>query len=472
MRGTHVVESRAVTPIGFDERLRAWRGRIGFTQVQTAALLRISLTTYQGWEQGRPTPYAHIVMVALHSMVKGTANGQLEGSDTVTSFTKNGKLRWRWRSGGDGGGKQVNLPGNPGEPAFEKAYHQCAKGVTPDQKARVTSIFNAKIVNACYRRLLRTAEWDAYDLQTQDKNNRMLMAFMATKVVDDMDVTWGDMPIADIKTKHLRKLLDGIRLNTPTVAKHMLVAIRKLTKIAIEQEWIEYDPTFTLEAPVPKTLGHRKWPDGIIAQYRAHHAVGTPARTCLKLALWLRNRRSDIARLTWDKLITEAVELGNGETREMQAFSFRQKKNSKRTGGKEMFLPMRKDLAIALEPLDRDSGVVLLNRYGKPFSEKSLTGMMQHWCRQAGIPVANKKEGTIGYTLHGLRKNFGIKLAEDGATALQIQNSMGHSSAREADPYLQEANRKKLVADAFVDGERRDVERQAAKRRAAFKVID
>ena len=72
---------------------------------------------------------------------------------------------------------------------------------------------------------------------------------------------------------------------------------------------------------------------------------------------------------------------------------------------------------------------MLLNRYGAPFSEKSLTGMMGHWCRQAGVPVAiNRKKGTHGCTLHGLRKNLGIILALDGATAPHIMNAMGNNS--------------------------------------------
>lgn len=396
---------------------------------------------------------------------------KLEGYEGVSSRIKNGKEVWRHRAGGHGGGKTTNLPGKPGEPAFEKAYREATKGVTATEKTRIANILDARNVNACYRRLLRTPEWEALDNATQDKNRRMLVEFMATKVTEDMDVKWADVAMADIKTKDIRKVLDRVRLTAPTKAKHMLVAIRKLTKIAIQEEWIEYDPTFTLEAPVPQTLGHRKWPDEMIAKYRAHHPVGSAARTCFELAIWLGNRRSDIARLTWESLITEAVELAGGETREMQAFAFRQKKNSKRTGGKEMFLPVRKELAEALEPLDRDSVYVLLNGYGEPFSEKSLTGMMAHWCKQAEIPVGNKKAGTTGFTLHGLRKNFGIKLALDGATGPQIQTAMGHSSAREADPYLREANRKRLVADAFVEGERLDGQREAAKRRAAMKVV-
>ncbi|CDX32686.1 hypothetical protein MPLSOD_140672 [Mesorhizobium sp. SOD10] len=46
-------------------------------------------------------------------------------------------------------------------------------------------------------------------------------------------------------------------------------------------------------------------------------------------------------------------------------------------------------------------GTVLKSAYGKPFSEKSLTGMIRHWTLQAGIPE--------GYTLHGLRRRFSPK---------------------------------------------------------------
>ena len=60
----------------------------------------------------------------------------------------------------------------------------------------------------------------------------------------------------------------------------------------------------------------------------------------------------------------------------------------KRTGGKEMFLKCTQPLVEALAPLGRDSEYVLLTAYGQPFSEKSLTGMMQHWCRRAGIPAS------------------------------------------------------------------------------------
>jgi integrase len=103
--------------------------------------------------------------------------------------------------------------------------------------------------------------------------------------------------------------------------------------------------------------------------------------------------------------VTEEIELFDGSLELIEAFDFRQKKNRNRHGGKEIFIPVVDKLAAALESLDRlKGGIVLKNAYGRPFSEKSLTGMMQHWTRQAGIPN--------GYTLHGLRRTFGTYLAE------------------------------------------------------------
>ena len=115
--------------------------------------------------------------------------------------------------------------------------------------------------------------------------------------------------------------------------------------------------------------------------------IGTAARTCYAPGFWLGNRRGDIAALEWDDLVTEEIELFDGSLVLVEAFDFRQKKNRNRHGGREMFIPVVDKLGAALEPLDRStSGTVLKNSYGKSFSEKSLTGMMQHWTRQAGIP--------------------------------------------------------------------------------------
>lgn len=57
----------------FEESIKAWRNRTGFTQAQTAALLRVPLTTYQGWEHGRPCPTAFAVLTALYALMSDAA---------------------------------------------------------------------------------------------------------------------------------------------------------------------------------------------------------------------------------------------------------------------------------------------------------------------------------------------------------------------------------------------------------------
>lgn len=49
----------------FADHLQAWRDARSLTQVQTAALLRVPLSTYRGWEQGRPSPFAYVILTAL-----------------------------------------------------------------------------------------------------------------------------------------------------------------------------------------------------------------------------------------------------------------------------------------------------------------------------------------------------------------------------------------------------------------------
>lgn len=61
--------------ITLDQALKGWRLRCQLTQVRAAALLRVPLPTYQGWEQGRPTHLAYAIIVAAHALTEGVNNG-------------------------------------------------------------------------------------------------------------------------------------------------------------------------------------------------------------------------------------------------------------------------------------------------------------------------------------------------------------------------------------------------------------
>src|SRR5690606_31177362 len=86
---------------------------------------------------------------------------------------------------------------------------------------------------------------------------------------------------------------------TPHKAKHLLVAIRKMIAIGFDEEWIETDPTYKLNYR-PDYVGWRAWTVEEQEKFEARWPVGSTPRTAYGLALWLGNRRSDIARIKWE----------------------------------------------------------------------------------------------------------------------------------------------------------------------------
>lgn len=384
----------------------------------------------------------------------------------ASSRVVNGKEYWRFRANRHA--RQIALPGQPGDEAFEACYRRAVEGCIGkseiiDMPGRVLP----RSFGHAARRLETTMEWADFDPATQAKNSNLIERFLNMPVDPEHVLTWRDVPVEYMDADRLRTIIEGIFKTNRTVAKHMLVAVKKLLWVAIEVEkWIkpQDDPSLSIRVRIPKSTKNPAWPIAIREKYEERHPIGTPARTCYALGFWLGNRRGDIADLEWDDLVTEEIELFDGSLALIEAFAFRQKKNRNRHGGREMFIPVVDKLAAALDPLDRSKGgTVLKNGYGNPFSEKSLTGMMQHWARQADIPD--------GYTLHGLRRTFGTYLAECNIQARAIMEAMGHSSMSVTDDYVREANKKRIAVDIAMAINQREEKRDQMKRRATLRVV-
>lgn len=118
-------------------------------------------------------------------------------------------------------------------------------------------------------------------------------------------------------------------------------------------------------------------------------------------------------------------------------------------------------------PLE-ESEYLLTHKWGRRYSAQSLSLRIRETLRRAGH---------FDYTTHGLRKNAGILLAENGATVPQIMAALGHKTPKMALYYCRLANQK-LLADQAADildiafGERAE-RRQAkvTKRRVGMKVV-
>lgn len=332
-----------------------------------------------------------------------------------TYLDRHGRTRWRFRRKG----KTTTLPGAPGEPIFEAAYAAAAAGLPPHRPAQVVRLRAAapRSLQACFVTLRRTAEWKRLSETSKRNQTRVAERFLARKVAPAAPETWGDMPVADVRRRHVKAIL-GEMADTPHAADHVLRLLRKLVTVALDQEWIEVDPTHRIRWR-PDTEGHRAWkPDELVA-FEKRWPTGSTPRLVYTMALCLGARRVDLVRLRWDDVAEAGV-------------SFRQIKT-----GVDVSLDVLPALARELAATPRRGNTILVTKFGKPFSDKSLTGRFRDWCEMAGL---------AGTTLHGLRKTLGEALADGGATAKQIQAVLGHTTMQQADLYTRSADRRRAAA--------------------------
>lgn len=332
-----------------------------------------------------------------------------------------GVLRWKFRRKGI----DRTIPGQPGEPDFEEMYAALTEGRAP-KKAEVIKHPNATVPKSfkdAWARVLKTPEWLAHDDATQTKNERLAKEFLNLRVVEEEEVTWSIVPVADFKRRHAKMILATFAA-TPHKAKHVIVTIRKMITVALDEEWIEVDPTYKL-AYRPDYVGWRAWTDDEREKFEGRWAIGTTPRTCYALALWLGNRRSDVAKIEWSMFDFKRGVVHVEQTK----------------GGKSLTLPITPMLRESIEGLPRVGDTVLVTAYGKPFSEKSITGRMADWTHSAKLPK--------GCTLHGLRKTLGKMLAEGGASTRQLMDTLGHDDIEHAELYSREASQAILARDGM-----------------------
>jgi len=359
----------------------------------------------------------------------------LDGYPGVTSFKdRYGNDRWRYRRKG----KTVSLP-DPSDSGFDEAYRAAIEG-RERRKAPVVTLPNASLpetFGAAWRLVKASAAWTELDVATQTKNARLTEEFLLMPVEECQPEVWRDIPVRDLRRRHVKRILTRFTA-TPTKGKHMLTAIRRMIDAALDEEWIEFDPSHKIGWR-PPTKGWKAWTQDAFEAYEKRWPVGTMPRLVYAVALWLGNRRGDVAALRKSDRCTRSIIL-DGEVRQIDGFQIAQKKGA-RTKAKVIFMPITPMLAECLDATKHDGETVIRTAYRKPFSEKSLTGMMAHWTKMAGLPP--------GFTLHGLRKSLGVKLAEADATTRQIMEALGHDDIEHAELYSREASQVRLAVQGM-----------------------
>lgn len=352
----------------------------------------------------------------------------------ISSFIdKSGNTRWRFRYGG----RAVSLRGQPGDQGFDDAYMAARTGQAIKPVSTLPLRHQSRTMADAWARWKQSHKWKIASPLTRQKNESLADRLLATPVSPGSDLTWADAPMADLKRRHIKQILSD-HSATPHKAKHILVAIRKMITIALDEEWIDHDPSARISWR-PAYGGWRAWTADELTGFCARWPVGTTPRLVFSIALWLGNRRSDVASIKWTNRVTRSI-TRDGQAHIVRGFEIVQHKT-----GKALFVPESPALTAALDAAHTTApaGIpeIVVTAYGKPFSEKSLTGRMADWTKSAGLPT--------GCTIHGLRKTLGKRMAEGGASTRQLMTILGHDTIAHAELYSRDADSVRLAVDAM-----------------------
>jgi integrase len=207
-----------------------------------------------------------------------------------------------------------------------------------------------------------------------------------------------------------------------------------------------------IETPYIVAQEHQPWPEAVQDDFLA--ACDENLYVAFHLLICTGQRVSDVVKM-------------KREDYDGMRFTLVQKKDRSKTPMKIKAPKILRDV-LAKAKKSNSSEYLLTHKWGRRYSAQSLSLRIRETLRRAGH---------TDYTTHGLRKNAGILLAENGATVPQIMAALGHKTPKMALYYCRLANQK-LLADQAADildiafGER--AERRQAKvatRRASMKIV-
>lgn len=304
----------------------------------------------------------------------------------------------------------VRLPGSPYSSAFMDAYDAGMAGKPAPIGASRTKAGTFAAVRIAY---LESADFKILKPSTQATYRNWIDAFCEKNGVN---------PIGALRQEDVFAMIDA-KAKTPAAANNLLRMLRMLCRFAIKRRLLQDDPTRGVSPVKYKTEGFRTWTEEDIAKFEARHPIGTRARLALALLLYTGVRRSDVVKLGPQNMRGGAIHLKVTKT------------------GVYLSIPVHPKLRAVLDATPTSHLTFLVAHGTKSFTPAGFTNWFHDRCVEAGLEP--------GLAPHGLRKAMCTRLAEAGATTLQIMSITGHKNVDEIETYVRAANQKRLAQDAM-----------------------
>ena len=246
------------------------------------------------------------------------------------------------------------------------------------------------------------------------------------QILDRFRVKNGANRASALKPKDLFQISDAM-VDRPEAFNGLLKALRAVYKAGVRRQLIEANPAAAVPLlPSKNPDGFHSWTMEEIAQFEARHPIGTKPRLALALLLYTAQRRSDV------------VLFGKQHVKDGW-LSFTQQKNRKRRPV-HLEIPIVAELQAIIDATPSAGLTFLSTRTGGNFTADSFGNMFRKWCNEAGLPHCSA---------HGLRKATAARLAETGATELEIMAITGHRTSKEVVHYTRAASQRTRAETAF-----------------------
>lgn len=222
--------------------------------------------------------------------------------------------------------------------------------------------------------------------------------------------------------------LDAYLDERAKAGKH--AARNDLKMLRVFFKWAKHDVATGLQRQAD-SKPHDAYEPEQMAQYRARHPLGTPARLAFELGAHTGQRNSDIA--AFGPHCVKGGWITVKTRKEITGIDGQMK------SGQEVDIPLHPDLRAAIDAMELVGlDTFLRTQKGKKFSQTALSARFATWIKEAGLPA--------GLHLHGLRHTAGAQMAEAGCNVQQICSILG-CSEQIAMHYCKQANRKKLASE-------------------------
>jgi integrase len=303
----------------------------------------------------------------------------------------------------------VQLRGLPWSPSFMAAYEAALTG--PRTAIGAGRIKPGSVAAVVAEYLDSQQFFASKSAGTQRMRRGILERFRAA---------YGDRPFALLPAEWIEALLDA---KPPHAARSWLVTLRSLCQFAVKRNWLRADPTRDIKRRAIKGDGFHTWTDHEIAQFEAHHPIGSKPRLALALLLYTAQRRGDV------------IKMGRQHMKD-GVLTVKQQKT-----GVTLAIPVHPELRAVLDATPSAHLTFLVTATGKPYGGNALSEQFRNWCDAAGLPQRCKP--------HGLRKAACRRLAEHGCGAPEIASISGHATLKEVQRYITAADQARLARNAM-----------------------